>query len=101
MKYLYYKNIKKLKNLNSDNFEFIYIKLKYFLYNTNFEFFIRQRVLNLLNNLFLYKKSFVSIKFRCFLTNKGRSCFNYFKISRIKLRMLNSYGLLNGIKKAS
>jgi ribosomal protein S14 len=99
MKYLYIKNLKKLKNIQ--DFEFTYIKLKYFLYNTNFELFIRQKILNLLNNLFLYKKSFISIKFRCFLTNNSRSCFNYFKISRIKLRALASFGNLNGIKKAS
>jgi small subunit ribosomal protein S14 len=99
MKYLYIKNIRNLNILK--NFELSYIKLKYFLYNENYNFFIRQKILMILNNFLLYKKTFVNIKLRCLLTNKARSCFKFFKLSRIKLRQLKSFGFINGIKKAS
>lgn len=99
MKYLYIKTLNYLKLLK--DIELFYIKLKYFLYNQNYSLFIRQKILNKLNKLLLYKKTFVNIKFRCILTNKSRSCFNYFKISRIKLRYLKSFGYINGIKKSS
>jgi ribosomal protein S14 len=99
MKYLYIKNINKINLLK--NIEYSYIKLKYFLYNTNYNLFIRQKILNILN-IFLFKnKTFINLKLRCFITNKNRSVFNFFKISRTKLRSLISFGYLMGIKKAS
>lgn len=99
MKYLYIKNLNKINILK--NIEYFYIKFKYFLYNEKYNIFIRQKILNLLNIFLLKKKTYVNIKMRCFLTNKNRSIFNFFKISRIKLRSLNSFGYLLGIKKAS
>jgi ribosomal protein S14 len=99
MKYLYIKNLNKINILK--NIEYFYIKFKYFLYNEHYNIFIRQKILNLLNFFLLKKKTYVNIKMRCFLTNKNRSIFNFFKISRIKLRSLNSFGYLLGIKKSS
>ena len=88
MKYLFIKNKKYIKKFL--NIEFNLIRLKYLLYNENIPLFIRQLSLINLNILLLKKKTIIQIKLRCILTNKSRSVFKFFKLQRLKLRMLNS-----------
>ena len=57
--------------------------------------------LNIIKKKFiLNKNSVVSVKNRCLLTNYPRS-YKDFKLSRIQLRKVGSYGYLPGIKKSS
>lgn len=96
MRYLLVKN-KKLYKLFY-KMELKYLRLKYVALNCFLPFYIRQEAF-----LGITKKkiSYVNIKQRCFVTNKSRSVYNYFKISRIKLRGLMSAGTINGTKKNS
>lgn len=95
MRYLLIKN-KKLYNLFY-NLELKKLKYKFIFNNTYLPGFVRQYALMSYNRI--YKISCSSIKQRCFYTNNSRSVLNYFKISRIKLRLLVSNNYLNGIKK--
>ena len=94
MRYLKIKN-KKLYKLFY-NIELQKIQYKFIFNNTLLPFFIRQQAFNKLSNM---NFSYVTIKNRCYVTNKNRSVFNYFKLSRIKLRLLASNNYINGIKK--
>jgi ribosomal protein S14 len=94
MKYLKTKN-KKLYRLFY-SIESQKIQYKFIFNNTNLPPYIRQQAFN---KLIETKSSYVSIKNRCYITNKNRSLFNYFKLSRIKLRLLASNNYINGIKK--
>lgn len=94
MKYLKTKN-KRLYKLFY-NAELEKLQYKFIFNNLNLPFFIRQQALWKLTSI---KNSYVTIKNRCYITNKNRSLFNYFKLSRIKLRLLASNNYINGIKK--
>jgi ribosomal protein S14 len=94
MNYLKIKN-KKLYRLFYD-FELERLQYKFIFSNIRLPYFIRQQAYVKLTNT---KNSYVAIKNRCFITNKNRSLYNHFKLSRIKLRLLASNNYINGIKK--
>ena len=96
MKYLVIKN-KKLYKLFF-KFELKRLEYKSVFYNTNVPNYIRQQAFANLKNV-KHDSSYVKIKQRCFITNNGRSVFNHFKLSRIKLRLLISNNYINGVKK--
>ena len=58
---------------------------------------------NFYNYFSFYKKpsSLIRYKSYCTLTNKPRSVFRKFKLARIALRELTSFGLIYGLRKAS
>jgi small subunit ribosomal protein S14 len=62
--------------------------------------YIRQKAFTYISKLDK-NSSYVAIKQRCFVTNKGRSVLNHFKLSRIKLRLLISNNYINGVKKSN
>jgi small subunit ribosomal protein S14 len=70
------------------------------VYNLQLPFYIRQRAIMALSAI-SGASSYVSIKQRCLITGKSRSVSNYFKLARIKLRLLISNDYANGIKKDS
>jgi ribosomal protein S14 len=45
--------------------------------------------------------SFVRIKNRCVITGRSKSCYRFFKLSRIQLKAHVSKGLLYGVRKSS
>jgi ribosomal protein S14 len=94
MKYLIRKN-KKLYKIFKDN-EINRIYYKFVFYNTLLPDFLRQAAFNRLQETGISNNL---IKQRCFITNKSRSVFNDFKISRIKLRSLISNNFINAVKK--
>ncbi len=96
MRYLLIKN-KKLYKLFY-KFELKRLQYKSLFFNTKLPFYIRQKAFLLLTKI-NKNSSYVTIKQRCFLTNNNRSVLNYFKISRIKLRLLISNNYINGVKK--
>ncbi len=98
MRYLLLKN-KKIYNLIY-TFELKRIQYKTIIYNTKLPYYIRQKAIINLHNL-NNKSSLIKLRQRCFFTNKSRSVFNFFKISRIKLRYLISNNYLNAIKKSN
>jgi small subunit ribosomal protein S14 len=99
MRYLLIKNKKIYKLIYS--FELKRLQYKTIIFNENLPFYIRQHAVVNLNRLHNNKNSFVNIHQRCFFTNRGRSVFNFFKISRIKLRCLLSNNYITGIKKST
>lgn len=94
MQYQLYKTKKKLKYITG--IEKTQLLLKSILCNLNLPFYIRQS-----GGLKLFKLDISSIRNRCLITNKSRSVFNHFKLSRIKLRWLASNGYINAIKKTN
>lgn len=98
MKYLLIKN-KKIYNLIYKN-ELKRIQYKSIIYNRKLPYFVRQQAISKLNNL-KTNSSYVSLRQRCFFTNRSRSVFNFFKIARMKLRLLASNNYINGLKKSS
>lgn len=98
MKYLLLKNRRLYKLFFQ--FELKKLQLKFVLLNQYLPGYIRQHAFNKLNVMKPYS-SLTYVRNRCFITNKSRSVFNYFRISRIKLRNLISNNYLNGIKKSS
>jgi ribosomal protein S14 len=92
MKYLLFKN-KKLYNTFFNN-EIQILKLKFISKNLKIPAFIRQQAA-----MGSYRKYNLKARNRCVISNKSRSIFNYFKISRIKLRQLFSNSFVNGVKK--
>ena len=62
--------------------------------NQNIRWKAQQKFLNYSNN-----SSMTRIKNICVLTGRSKSVYRLFKISRIKLRKLVSYGTLSGIFK--
>lgn len=98
MRYLLLKN-KKIYNLIY-TFELKRIQYKTIIYNSKLPYYIRQKAIINLHDL-NSKSSLIKLRQRCFFTNKSRSVFNFFKISRIKLRYLISNNYLNAIKKSN
>ena len=98
MRYLLIKN-KKIYNLLYKN-ELKRIQYKSVIYNRQLPHYIRQMAIFKLSRLDS-KSSVVSLRQRCYFTNRSRSVFNFFKIARMKLRLLISNNYLNGIKKSS
>jgi ribosomal protein S14 len=98
MKYLVIKN-KKFYELFF-KFELRRLQYKSVFYNTNVPNYIRQQAFEHLKNIG-HNSSYLKIKQRCFITNNGRSVFNHFKLSRIKLRLLISNNYINGVKKTN
>lgn len=92
MKYLKVKN-KKLIALFFNN-ELKKLQYKFIFTNTSLPFYIRQDAFKKLKNM-----NTIGIKYRCYITNNSRSVYNYFKLSRIKLRLLISNNFVNGLKK--
>jgi len=98
MKYLKRKDIKRRNLYNKYEIKRKY--LKYILYNNKLSTYIKQKAMYLLNN-FPKDSSKIRIKNRCVLTNRSKSVYRDFKISRIMLRNLANNGLLAGIVKSS
>ena len=98
MKYLVIKN-KKLYKLFY-KWELKRLQYKSVFYNLSIPNYIRQAAFNRLRKL-KSNSSYVKVKQRCIITNNGRSVFNHFKISRIKLRLLISNNYINGVKKSN
>ena len=96
MRYLLIKN-KKLHKLFY-KFELKRLYYKSIVYNRKLPTFIRQNAIIILSSI-NKNSSYTSIRQRCFITNKGRSVSNHFKLSRIKLRSLISNNFINGVKK--
>lgn len=94
MIYQYYKSKKNLYIYSKNEKDVIFFK-SIFL-NTRLPKYIRHEAAM---KYFHLKK--ISVKKRCFLTNKSRSIFNHFKLSRIKLRWLASNNYINAIKKTN
>jgi ribosomal protein S14 len=84
MKYLLVKN-KKIYNLIY-SYELKKLQYKAIINNEKIPYFIRQYAVINLHKLNNNKNSIVNLKRRCFFTNRSRAIFNFFKISRIKLR---------------
>jgi small subunit ribosomal protein S14 len=74
--------------------------LKYIHSNRNLSYNIRREAYLQLNK-FPRSSSLVRLRTRCVLTNRGRSVYKKFKLSRLKLRTLALKGELPGIKKIS
>lgn len=93
MKYLRVKS----KNLNKSffNSELKLLKYKFIFYNLKLPNFIRSKAFEELK----LNRNSNNFKGRCLLTNRSRSLYNHFKISRIKLRSMFSNSFINGIKK--
>lgn len=98
MRYLLIKN-KKIYNLLYKN-ELKRLQFKSVIYNRKLPYYIRQVAIFKLSQLDS-KTSVVSLRQRCFFTNRSRSVFNFFKIARMKLRLLISNNYVNGLKKSS
>lgn len=98
MKYLLFKNRKLYKLFF--RFELKRLQLKVILLNQNLPGYIKQKAADQMNKT-KPSASFVFIKNRCFITNRSRAVSTYFRISRIKLRMLISNNYFNGAKKSS
>jgi ribosomal protein S14 len=94
MNYLKIKN-KKLYKVFKNN-EIKRVHYKFVFYNTKLPENIRQAALTALQSQGI---SDVQIKQRCYITNRSRSVFKNFKISRIKLRTLISNNFINSVKK--
>lgn len=93
-----YKTIEDIKLYKKNEINFIFFKS--IISNTNIPFYLREKAYYNLNYLFKNKRK-VKIKLRCLLTGNNRSRYSFFGISRIKIRDLASYNLLNGIRKSS
>lgn len=95
MRYLLIKN----KNFYKEYFkkELYGLLHKHVIYNQNLPNYIRQFVYFSKNTTITGNK----IRQRCYFTNKSRSVLSYFKLSRIKLRLLISRNSLGGVKKSS
>lgn len=98
MRYLLIKN-KKIYTLLYKH-ELKRIQYKSIIYNRKLPFYIRQHAISFLNNMDK-KTSIVKLRQRCFFTNRSRSVSNFFKIARMKLRLLISNNFINGLKKSS
>ena len=48
-----------------------------------------------------YFKAFVRIKNRCYITNRSKSIFNFFKLSRIVIKELGGFGFICGLRQSS
>jgi len=94
MNYQYYKSKKRLHNFSKSEKNKIFLK-SIFL-NTRLPKYIRNEAA-----IKYFSLKNTPVKNRCFLTNNPRSIFNYFKLSRIKLRWLASNNYINGIKKTN
>ena len=79
-------------------FELKRLQYKSLAYNLTVPKYIRQYSFLCLNKLSA-NSSYTMIRQRCFISNNGRSVSNYFKLSRIKLRLLISNNYINGVKK--
>ena len=84
------------------NLSFYKKEIKYIFYKSLYEnksisyslrFYIYYNYLNILN--------IKNIKLFCILTGNSRSRYNFFNISRIKIRDLASFRNLNGLRKSS
>jgi small subunit ribosomal protein S14 len=62
---------------------------------------IRMHYSTLLNNTFHPHVSISRLKNRCIISGRGRSVYRDFRLTRIQLRHLASFGYLMGIKKSS
>ena len=100
MKSIFYKQ-KKLRYSVMKNFK-IFPYNNYFLKN-NYKLNPNQKLNAFINYKlnFLINKKQVKIKNQCLLSNRMRSVYTEFGLSRIKLRELASWGHIPGIKKSS
>lgn len=94
MRYQFYKTKKKLNLFLA--YEKNRLLLKNVYSNTNIPNYIRQ-----VAGFKLFKQGVDSVRNRCLITNKSRSVFSNFKLSRIKLRWLISNNYINGVKKTN
>jgi len=76
------------------------IILKYIQNNLNLSKDIRIKAYNKINTLPV-NSSITRIKNRCVLTNRSRSIYRKFKLSRLMFRKLASEGLIPGVSKAT
>ena len=74
--------------------------LKNIIYNSNISKRIRF-IANIKINKLNKNTSLVRIKNRCVLSSKPRSNFRKFKLSRIKVKELAGFNLINGLRKSS
>ena len=98
MKYLKIKDKKRRFFFNK--IEFSILRFKFLFLQKNLSFFFHQKLLS--KFLSFYKNFFfVRCMNRCVKTNNSRSVIRCFKISRIELRRLSSFGKICGIRKSS
>lgn len=71
--------------------------LKFFIIN-NKKNILKQQLKFQYNN---YMSSYTQVKNRCLITNRQRSVYRIFKLSRMKVKEFALQGILYGIKKAS
>ena len=76
------------------------IILKYIQNNLNLSKDIRIKAYNKINTLPV-NSSITRVKNRCVLTNRSRSIYRKFKLSRLMFRKLASEGLIPGVSKAT
>jgi len=82
------------------HFEVEHIILNYIINNLKFSKDIRELAFDQFKRIFI-KYSVVKIKNRCLFSNRSRSVYKKFKLSRIFLKNFALQGLLIGVKKAS
>ena len=76
------------------------LEYKSIIKNLNLPKEVRYEYVSKLNGL-NRNSSQIRVRNRCILTGRGRSIYNFCKLSRLKFRELASQGRLVGIKKAS
>lgn len=97
------KYLKRKDNKRRNLFKIYEIKrkyLKYIIYNNKLSKYIKIKAMLILNRL-PKDSSRIRIKNRCVITNRPKSIYRDFKMSRIILRNLAHNGLLSGIIKSS
>lgn len=88
------------KRFNSKRFE-LKNKINTFLSLNTFLPFKKRNFFILKLNKISSSNSFVSIKNRCVITGSARSCYSFFKLSRIQLKNKALTGLIFGLRKSS
>lgn len=93
MRYLFYKDLKKRKKyyLNENNIiNYKFLTLYY-----------RNNICKKYKFRFFRKYSKTLIKNKCNISMRNRGIFNFFGLSRMVIRSLGSFGLLNGLRKSN
>jgi small subunit ribosomal protein S14 len=88
------------RRLNSKRFE-LRNKINNFLSINSFLPFQKRNFFNFKLNKISSYNSFVSIKNRCVVTGSAKSCYSFFKLSRIQLKNKALNGFIFGLRKSS